>query len=118
MESLALVVAIMVFICMFSGPIALVLASKLIRGWTSHIALLIIRRIIMGVINFLGLTLSSFFLSAQVGGALKIIALISMVLNVWAIDREYGGSLTAKVKQFFQKRFKGRRNPHGPSGQD
>lgn len=103
---------------MFSGPITLVLSSRLISGWTSGTVLLIVRRIIMGIINFFGLTLSTFFLSAQVGGILKIIALISMALNVWAIDREYGGSLTEKVKQFFQKRFKGRRNPHGPSGQD
>ena len=103
---------------MFSGPITLVLSSRLIRGWTTHVALLIIRRIVMGVINFLGLTLSGFFLSAPIGTPLKVVSIISIGLNVWAIDREYGGLLSEQVKKFLQKRSRKRGNPNGPSGQD
>ena len=117
MESLALAVAIMVFICMFSGPITLALSSRLVRGWTTHIAALIIRRIIMGIINFFGLSLSTFFLSAPIGIPLKVVSIISIILNVWAIDREYGGSLTDKVKKFFGRKPSGP-NPNGPDNQD
>jgi hypothetical protein len=42
---------------------------------------------------------------------LKIIALLSLFLNIWAMDREYGRRMTRRVKRAF------RRDPNGPAGQ-
>lgn len=116
MESLVLVVAIMVYTCVLSGPITIALSSQRFQSWTSHLALKALRRTFMAILNFLGLTISGFFISGPVPAAVKVVAIISMALNIWAIDREYGGTLTEQVKKKLGKRFR-RGNQNGPAGQ-
>lgn len=65
----------------------------------------------MGIVNFFGISISVFFLTGPFPFALKSIALISLLLNAWALDREYGGNLTQWIKN------KIKRNPNGPVGQ-
>lgn len=111
MESLALVVALIIYGCILSGPITLALSSRVIKRITEQIILKIIRRLVMGIINFFGVSISIFFLTGPFPLGLKSISFISLLLNIWAMDREYGGNLTQYIKN------KLRRNPHGPSGQ-
>lgn len=110
-ESLALVVAIIVYSCVLSGPLTLLLSSRFLKRATEHVVLKIGRRLIMGIVNFFGISISVFFLTGPFPFALKSIAFISFLLNAWALDREYGGNLTQWIKN------KIKRNPNGPVGQ-
>jgi hypothetical protein len=111
MYSLAVLVVILIFTCAFSGPIALLLSSKKIRALTERTTLTIIRRAIMAIINFFGIVVCAFFLLAQIPFLFKAVALASLCLNLFAIDREYG----AKVATYVKKRLQ--RDPNGPVGQ-
>ena len=111
MASLALVVPIIIYGLLLSGPLSLALSSKRARRLTEHLALKIIRRIVMGLINFFGISLSVFFVTGPFPIGLKVICVICFLLNVWALDREYGGYLTSAIKN------KLRRDPNGPTGQ-
>lgn len=111
MESLALVVAIIIYGLLLSGPISLALSSRTARRLTEQLALKIMRRIVMGLINFFGISISVFFVTGPFPIGLKAICILCFLLNVWALDREYGGYITNSIKNMF------RRNPNGPAGQ-
>lgn len=111
MESLALVVAIIIYGLLLSGPLSLALSSRRAKRLTEQLALKILRRVVMGFINFFGISISVFFVTGPFPLALKAICVICFLLNVWALDREYGGYLTSSIKN------KLRRDPNGPAGQ-
>ena len=111
MYSLAVLVLFLIFTCAFSGPIALLLSSKKLRSLTERTALTIIRRAMMAIINFFGIVVCVFFLSAQIPFLFKAVALASLLLNLFAIDREYG----ARVATYLKKSLK--RDSHGTVGQ-
>ena len=104
MESLALVVSILVSICFFSGPIGLFLTSRMLTKVTTNPFTLLLRRTVLIINGLLGSALSSFFLFGPIPLFLKAISLISLVLNVWAIDREFGGNLTSYLRRTFKNR--------------
>jgi hypothetical protein len=110
-ESLALVVAIIIYGLLLSGPLSLALSSRRAKRLTEQLALKIMRRIVMGLINFFGISISVFFVTGPFPIALKAICVLCFLLNVWALDREYGGYLTNSIKNKF------RRNPNGPASQ-
>jgi hypothetical protein len=66
---------------------------------------------VLALVNLIGIFLSTVFIIEPIPYLLKIIALLSLFLNVWAIDREYGRRMTRRVKRAF------RRDPNGPAGQ-
>ena len=111
MESLALVVTIMIMSCVSSGPFALALTSKTLQRLTQNTFLKVFRRAVLAFVNLIGIFLSTVFLIEPIPYLLKIIALLSLFLNVWAMDREYGRRMTRRVKRAF------RRDPNGPAGQ-
>jgi hypothetical protein len=110
-ESLALVVAIIIYGLLLSGPLSLALSSRTAKRLTEQLALKILRRIVMGLVNFFGISISVFFVTGPFPIVLKAICILCFLLNVWALDREYGGYLTNSIKSKF------RRNPNGPAGQ-
>ncbi len=111
MESLALVVTIMVMSCISSGPFALALTSKTWQRLTQNFILKVFRRVILGIVNTVGAFLSIIFLIEPIPYSLKVVAVITLSLNLWSVDREYGGRLTKHIKRIF------RRDPNGPAGQ-
>jgi len=111
MYSLAVLVAFLIFSCALSGPVALLLSSKKLQKVTERIALKIIRRLLMAIINFLGIIVSTFFMTAPTPLVLKAIALASFLLNIFAIDREYGSKISAYLRTLL------RRGSNGPAGQ-
>ena len=111
MESLALVVTIMIMSCVSSGPFALALTSKTLQRLTQNTFLKVFRRAVLAFVNLIGIFLATVFLIEPIPYLLKFIALLSLLLNVWAIDREYGRRITNRVKRAL------RRDPNGPAGQ-
>ena len=111
MQSLAVLVAILVFTCAFSGPIALLLSSKKLQQLTEAIVLKTIRRTIMAIVNFFGVVICAFFISAPTPLVIKLIALASLIINIFAIDHEYGGKIAIYLKKYL------RRDSNGPVGQ-
>ena len=110
MESLALVVSILVLICFFSGPIGLLLTSRMLAKVTTNTFTLLLRRTVLIINGILGSSISSFFLFGPIPLFLKIISLFSLVLNVWAIDREFGGNLTSYLRRSFTNRPRGEKD--------
>lgn len=113
MESLALVVAIILSVSLFSGPIALFLTwlPVLNRGTTSKAAGLI-RRVLVTFLIVIGSLMSFNLFIANVGFAATFMAFIGSLTAFFAAKREYFPD------GFGNKRFGGgadRRN--GPSGQ-
>ncbi len=111
MESLALVVTIMIMSCVSSGPFAIALTSKTLQRITHNFFLKLFRRLVLAIVNIIGAFISCIFLIEPIPYLLKFVAVISLFLNFWSIDREYGGGLTRWLKRV------SRRNPNGPKGQ-
>ena len=121
MESLALLVATLLAIVLFAGPIALVMTTKflwnLTRGktWTW-----IIRRVLVTLLSIFGTFLSMTFLVASVPAAAKIFALFGLLTNGYALKREYLRPLSFR-DLFGPSRLRTGRTSgsdgHGPSGQ-
>ena len=113
MESLAILVALILAIALFSGPTALFLTwlPVLNRESTSKIAALI-RRILVTFLVVIGSLMSFNLYIANVGFAGSLMAIIGSVTAFFAVKREYFPN------GFGFKKFGGgsdRRN--GPSGQ-
>jgi hypothetical protein len=73
-ESLVLVVAIIIYGLLLSGPLSLALSSRRAKRLTEQLALKIMRRIVMGLINFFGISLSVFFVTGPFPIGHKIIS--------------------------------------------
>jgi hypothetical protein len=113
MESLALLVAIILAVSLFSGPIALFLTwlPILNRESTSRIARLI-RRIFVTFLSIIGSLMSFNLFIASVGLAATFMAFVGSLTAFFAVKREYFPN------GFGIKKFGGgtdRRN--GPGGQ-
>ena len=66
----------------------------------------------LGIVNAIGAFISSIFLIEPIPYPLKVVAVISLFLNIWSNDREYGGGLSRLIKRLV------RRDPNGPKGQN
>ncbi len=107
MESLALVISILLLILLFSAPFALLFTIPRIRTASQSALWLYLRRFVMALSGAFGFTVSIFFLFARIPFGLRAVALISIALHLWAINREYG--LFAS--------FTKRGDANGPAGQ-
>jgi uncharacterized protein YaaW (UPF0174 family) len=103
MESLALLVTILVSITVFSAPISILLSSRIAQLLTRNLAAKILRRTLMALVSALGSVLSLFFIFSPIPMSLKLIAMPALLLNIWSVDREYGGRLMTRLKNIFGK---------------
>jgi hypothetical protein len=121
MESLALLVATLLAIILFAGPIALVMTSKFLWNLTkAKTWLWITRRVLVSLLSIFGTFLSMTFLVAAVPAAAKIFALFGLFTNGYALKREYLRPL--RFSDLFGTRGPGvgstsGNDGHGPSGQ-
>ena len=106
MYSLAVLVFVLMSILLFSAPLGFLLTSKWAKNLNSLMPYLIIRRIVLGILGFLGSLVSLFVVIGAAPIAIKAVGLISLIGHAKVIDREYG---------FFTKLL--RRSSNGPDGQ-
>lgn len=104
MGSLALVVSILILICFFSGPIGYFLTSRIMTSAASHPVASMLRRTLVIINGLLGSIVSSFFLFGTIPLFLKTISFFSLVLNIWVIDREFGGNLAGYLRSTLRNR--------------
>jgi len=107
MESLALLATILLSFLIFSGPLALFITSQWAKRLSDSKYVLVLRRSFLASINLLGMFVSLSIIVVTVPLAVKFIAVISILLHVFAINREY---------EFFSHRLA--RDSNGPKGQD
>ncbi len=122
MESLALLVATMLAIVIFAGPIALVLTAKILWNRTREKRWIwISRRVLVTILGVFGTFLSMTFLVASIPIAAKLIALFGIFTNGYALKREY--LRPVQLRRIFSADRTGGgstsgKDGHGPSGQD
>ena len=92
---------------LFSGPLALFLTSNWAKQLSDSTVVLVARRSFLAALNLLGLFLSLSIIVVAAPLAIKFIAAISIIIHVFAINREYGF-----ISHFIK------RDPNGPEGQD
>ncbi len=113
MESLAALVVMLMVLVLFTGPISLLLTSKIFWEFTiRNKAVWIIRRIIVVIISFIGMSVELIFIMNQLPRAPKLFALAGFALNVIALKREF---LRNKPWGLIFKSSV--HNPNGPAGQ-
>lgn len=103
MESLAIFVSVLISIVLFSAPISILLSSRLAQSLTGNKVAKILRRALMAFVSVLGSVFSFFFIISPIPMLLKIISLAALLLNIWSVDREYGGRLMTRFKVIFGK---------------
>jgi uncharacterized protein YaaW (UPF0174 family) len=103
MESLALLVTILVSITVFSAPISVLLSSRIAQSLTSNRVAKILRRAFMALVSVVGSLNSLFFIISPIPFLLKFISLAALLINIWSVDREYGGRLMTRFKVIFGK---------------
>jgi hypothetical protein len=107
MESLALFATILLSFLIFSGPLALFITSRWAKQLSDSKYVLVLRRSFLAAINILGMFISLSIIVVAVPIGVKFLAVISILLHVFSINREY---------QFFSHKLS--RDPNGPGGQD
>lgn len=113
MYSLAVLVVFLMILVLFTGPISLLLTTKLFWDFTQrNKAVWVIRRILVSIISALGLSIEVFFILAQIPITPKLFALAGFSLNTIALKREY---LRNRPWGLIFK--SGAHNPDGPDGQ-
>ena len=114
MESLALLVVMLMSLVLFTGPLSLLLTSKIFWEFTSrNKAVWIIRRVLVAFISLVGMTVELLFIMNQLPAAPKFLAMAGFVLNVIALKREF---LRNKA---WRSIFKPSHNDlNGPTGQN
>jgi hypothetical protein len=118
MESLAIFVAIILGIAVFSGPIALVLTwLPVINREETKKGTALIRRIFVTSLTVLGSLFSFMLFTAAAGNGGNLMAIFGSVTALFAAKREYfpGGLRSRKPKRNGFGRRGDRRN--GPDGQ-
>ena len=84
-----LVVMLMILV-LFTGPISLLMTSKLFWDFTRrNKAVWIIRRVLVSIISPLGMSVEIFFIINQIPLAPKLFAIAGFVLNTIALKREF-----------------------------
>jgi hypothetical protein len=113
MESLALLILILMGIAFLSGPIGLLLTSKLAREFSrKYKALWVIRKLIIVIIALAGISVSLMFILNQIPLTPKLMALAGLALNAVALKREFFRDKA--WPSFFRPGYK---DPNGPAGQ-
>jgi hypothetical protein len=103
MESLVIFVSILISITVFSAPISILLSSRLAQSLTGNQVAKILRRALMALVSALGSLVSFFFILSPIPFLLKLISLVALLVNIWSVDREYGGRLMTRFKFIFGK---------------
>ena len=113
MESLALVVAFLVALVLFTGPIGILLTSKLFWEFTFPRKILWwIRRLIVAAMSLIGMPVQMVFVFNQIPTGVKALSLIGFALNTIALKREFVRNVP--WRDLFK--FRGG-DANGPSGQ-
>ena len=113
MYSLALLIVILMGIAFLSGPIGLLLTSKLAREFSrKYKALWVIRKLIIVIIALAGISVSLMFILNQIPITPKLMALAGFALNAIALKREFFRD--KPWPSFFRPGYK---DPNGPKGQ-
>lgn len=108
-----LIVAILMGIAFLSGPIGLLLTSKLAREFSrNYKALWVIRKLIIVIIALAGISVSLMFILNQIPITPKLMALAGFALNAVALKREFFRD--KPWPSFFRPGYK---DPNGPAGQ-
>jgi hypothetical protein len=113
MESLALLVAMLMALVLFTGPISMVLTSKLFWNYSRRSKpLWFFRRIFVATISPLGMTVALFFIFTPIPIAPKIMAALGFTANVFALKREFFRDKSWKRILKIESD-----DPNGPAGQ-
>jgi len=104
MESLAFFISILLLITVFSGPVSILLTSRIAHSLTANPAANIFRRALLILVGVLGILVSLLFILSPIPLFPKMISLASILANTWSIDREFGGRLMDHLKTIFGKR--------------
>ncbi|QLL25468.1 hypothetical protein DLE04_07350 [Actinobacteria bacterium IMCC26103] len=113
MYSLAVLIVILMGIAFLSGPIGLLLTSKLAREFSrKYKALWVIRKLIIVIIALAGISVSLMFILNQIPITPKLMALAGFALNAVALKREFFRD--KPWPSFFRPGYK---DPNGPAGQ-
>jgi hypothetical protein len=90
MESLALLVAMLLALVIFTGPISLLLTSKFIWNYSIQSKpFWIFRRIIVSTISPIGMAIAGLFIFTPIPVGTKFLAVFGLTLNLIALKREY-----------------------------
>ena len=113
MESLALVVAFLVALVLFTGPIGLLLTSKLFWDFTfTYKVIWWIRRMMVAALALIGMPVQMVFVFNQIPTGVKALSLLGFALNTVALKREFVRNVPWRLL------FKIRNgDANGPSGQ-
>lgn len=113
MYSLAVLIVILMGIAFLSGPIGLLLTSKLAREFSRKYKVLwVIRKLIIVIIALAGISVSLMFILNQIPITPKLMALAGFALNAVALKREFFRD--KPWPSFFRPGYK---DPNGPAGQ-
>jgi hypothetical protein len=90
MESLARLVALLLALAFFTGQISLVLTSKIFWNYSIRSKpLWIFRRLIVATISPVGIIVACFFVFIDIPITPKVMAVVGLGLNVFALKREF-----------------------------
>jgi hypothetical protein len=114
MESLALLVALLLALALFTGPISMVLTSKIFWNYSRHSKpLWIFRRIIISTISPLGMSVALFLIFTPIPITPKLFIAAAFAANVAALKREFFRD--KPWKRIFKIQSD---DPNGPAGQN
>ncbi len=90
MESLALVVAALVALVLFTGPMGILLTGKLFWDFTSTYKVIWwIRRVMVATMALIGMPVQMVFIFNQIPTGIKALSLVGFALNTVALKREF-----------------------------
>ena len=113
MESLALIVAALVALVLFTGPIALLLTSKLFWEFTStYRGIWWTRRLMVALIALVGMPVQMVFIFNQIPAGVKALSFVGFGLNTIALKREFVRNIP--WRSLFKMQSGG---ANGPAGQ-
>jgi len=114
MESLALLVALLLALALFTGPISMVLTSKIFWNYSKGSKpLWIFRRIIVATISPLGMSVALFLIFTPIPVTPKLFIAAAFAVNVAALKREFFRD--KPWKRIFKIQSD---DPNGPAGQN
>jgi Na+/alanine symporter len=113
MESLALLIAALMALVLFTGPISLLLTSNLFWNFTRQNKIVwLIRRFLVVVISPIGMSVQIMFIFNQMPPWPKAFAFAGFLLNIIALKREF--LRNRSWKRIFKIESG---DPNGPAGQ-
>lgn len=90
MESLALLIAALMLLVIFTGPISLLLSSKFFSNFTRQNKYVwLIRRVFLVIVSLIGMSVEIIFIFNPLPLTPKLMAIIGFALNVIALKREF-----------------------------